>query len=94
MGQSIKQFLKPERRRVILFLILFLIMFVRLPFVKLVSTGETESILWFIQNHSGSQEDFLTILFGLIIYLLAAYFVSCAITSLWDEFRKKKPLVK
>jgi len=85
----IKQFLKPEPKKIVLFLISFLIAFFELPFLKL-PTGKTESIFLLIKNYSGSKQDFYTLLFGIILYIIAFYFISCTIILLWDNFRSKK----
>jgi len=84
---NLKQFLKPEWRKIVLFLTLFLIMFIILPFVELLPSGETKSVLWLIKNYSDYKEEALS---GVIIYFLFAYFISCVIILFWKDLKRRK----
>lgn len=90
MMKLIKQFLKPNWKKITLFLAVFLVMFFELPFVKLSSTEGTKSFFWLIKKYSGQKEIFSIILSGFIIYFIAAYFISCLAVSLWSDFGGKK----
>ncbi|MCX6764700.1 MAG: hypothetical protein NTU58_03330 [Candidatus Nealsonbacteria bacterium] len=89
---NIKQFLKPNWIKLILFIILFLIIFFSLPFVKISSNLGTESLSLFllIKNYSGSEVELSMVLSGFIIYFITAYFISCLVTALRSDIKGKK----
>jgi hypothetical protein len=86
----IKQFLKPSRKKIILFLALFLTMCFVVPFAKSSSGEETKKIIWFAENYTGGKEELSIILSGFIAYFIAAYFISCSVVSLWSDLKRKK----
>jgi len=86
---NIKQFLKPNRIKLILFVVLFVLIFFGLPFIEM-STGETNSLFWLVKNYSGSKLELSMIVYGFIIYFVASYFVSCSLVIITSNFKIKK----
>jgi hypothetical protein len=89
---SLKKFLKPNRIKLFLFFILFLIIFFELPFVQVSSNlgKESLSLFFIVKDYSGSRETLSMILSGFILYFIAAYFISSAIVTLIYDFKDKK----
>jgi hypothetical protein len=89
---GLKKFLKPNRIKLFLFFILFLIIFFELPFIQASSNlgKENFSLFLLVKNYSGSKETLSMILSGFILYLISAYFISCAIITLISDIRVKK----
>lgn len=92
MSIGIKKFFKPSWLKIIIFVIILGVMFYAVPFLQS-SSGTSESLSRVVKNYSGTKQDFYFVLFGSILYLLTAYFISCAAFQIWDDLRKKQKQV-
>jgi len=89
MIKIIKEFFKPSRQKIVLFLALFLMMFFEAPFIKSSIASGTKSLFWLSINYSGQKEDLSIVSSGFLIYFLAAYFISSLVISLLRDFKGK-----
>jgi hypothetical protein len=100
---NIKQFLKPNWRKILLSLILFLSIFYAIDFIFSNSFGVLSFIvlLFFISifyvsknpsNHENyvSPESLIDLISFIIISLIISYLLSCLIVWVYDKVKKKK----